>query len=177
MSKKSELLDTMNENFQEALKSGNEEAYLKLSSALDKMRKELRGYAQKSTLPEMKVVLEKLKDEVPLSDEDLEHLKSWIVGDAQHHIETEKNFDKWNKEMQDTIKVISELWSDHPDPERLLKLKTLTQDASKLVGHVAFFIKQRESVKKFNAAIQEIGESERMILMSLLEQKISTSSF
>jgi hypothetical protein len=140
------------------------------------MAKELRGFAQKAVLPDMNAVLEKLKDEKPLSPADQGNLKSWIVGEAQHYIETERDFDVWNAQLQDMVKVAKEMWSSEPDYDKAIRLRVLIQRAAKVGAHIAYFVKQAESVKKFNAAIQKIGASERLALISLLEQKISTSN-
>jgi cell fate (sporulation/competence/biofilm development) regulator YmcA (YheA/YmcA/DUF963 family) len=177
MAKEIDWLKIMTEQFHAVQKSGDEEAYLKLSSTFDKMQKELRVFALNATLPAMKEVLEKLKDEVPLSPGDLEHLKSWIVGDAQYYIAAEKNFNAWSAQLQEVVKSIGELWSAEPDLSKVILLRALTRDASKIIANLAYFVKQTDSVKKFNTAIQKIGESERLVLISLLEQKISSSNF
>ena len=177
MANDSELLTQMKEAYDKALQEGNEEVYLKLSMTLDKLNKELREYATKSTVPAMKEVLEKIKDEQKLSEEDIAHLKLWIVGEAEHYIEIEKNFDNWNADLQAAVAKIGESWTEDPGVEKIMELRTLTKDTSKLVSNIANYLKQKESVEKFKVAIQNIGETERMVLRSLLEQKISSSSF
>ncbi len=177
MAEAGELLKNMITSYEEAVKSNDQEAYLKVTIALERINKELRGYTQKLTLPEMKEVLEKIKEEEPLSEGDLKNLKSWIVGDAQHYIDLETNFDSWNDELTNITAKMKELWTENPDTDRITQLRTLTQDAAKMVANIAFYLKQQASVTRFNAAIQDIGETERMILMSLLQQKISDSKF
>lgn len=177
MSEDKNLLVRISENFQEVTASGSWEAYSKLSGTLDKMDSELRGYAQKLALDEMKAVLQKLKNDEDLVDEDLGKLKSWIVGDAEYYINREQNFDNWSADVQRLVGEIKELWMEHPDHERLLKLRGLARDALSVVANISFYVKQKESVEKFNTATKEIGESERVVLVSLLEQKVSSSSF
>ncbi len=177
MSEDANLLTRITENFQEVTNTGSEDAYLQLSGALEKMDSELRGYTQKLAIDEMKAVLLKLKNDEGLQAEDLGKLKSWIVGDAQYYINREKNFENWRADLERFIKEIKELWMEHPDHERLLRLRSLAHDALGAVSNIAFYVKQKDSVDKFNTATQEIGESERVVLVSLLEQKISTSSF
>ena len=177
MSEDVNLLTRITENFQEVTNTGSEDAYLQLSGALEKMDSELRGYTQKLAIDEMKAVLLKLKNDEGLQAEDLGKLKSWIVGDAQYYINREKNFENWRADLERFIKEIKELWMEHPDHERLLRLRSLAHDALGAVSNIAFYVKQKDSVDKFNTATQEIGELERVVLVSLLEQKISTSSF
>ncbi|MCK5083276.1 MAG: hypothetical protein KAR31_10250 [Candidatus Omnitrophica bacterium] len=175
MSEDANLLTRITENFQEVTNTGSEDAYLQLSGTLENMDSELRGYAQKLAIDEMKAVLLKLKNDEGLQAEDLGKLKSWIVGDAQYYINREKNFENWRADLERFIKEIKELWMEHPDHERLLRLRSLAHDALGAVSNIAFYVKQKDSVDKFNTATQEIGESERVVLVSLLEQKISTS--
>ena len=177
MSEEKSLLAIMNEDFQEAASSQSAEAYTKLSGTLEKMRAELRDYGQKLAINEMKAVLRKLKNEETLSDDDRGKLQSWIVGDAEYYINKEHNFDNWSGRLQRLIGEIRESWMEHPDDARLLKLRSLAKDALTIVGDLSFYIKQKESVEKFHAATKAIGESERVVLVSLLEQKISTSRF
>ena len=171
------LLTRISEDFQEAADSGSGEAYSKLSGTLTKLDSELREYSQKSAIDEMKAVLLKLKNDEALIGEDLGKLKSWIVGDAEYYINKEHNFDNWNADLRRLIGELKELWMEHPDAQRLLKLRSLARDALGAVADISFYVKQKESVEKFNAATKEIGESERVVLVSLLEQKISASRF
>ena len=177
MSEDKSLLTRISEDFQEVIDSGSGEAYSKLSGTLEKMDSELRESAQKLAIDEMKAVLQKLKNDEALVGEDLRKLKSWIVGDAEYYINKEHNSENWSANLQRLIGEIKELWIDHPDDERLLKLRRLARDALGTVADISFYVKQKESVEKFNAATKEIGESERVVLVSLLEQKISTSRF
>jgi pterin-4a-carbinolamine dehydratase len=177
MSDDKNLLSRISENFQEVTNSGSGEAYTKLSGALEKMDSELREYAQKLAIDDMKAVLQKLKNDEKLSDEDLKNLKTWIVGDAEYFISKEHDFDNWTAALERSIKEIKDLWSEHPDADRLLKLRSLARDAIGVVANISFFVTQKESVEKFNAATKEIGETERMVLMSLLEQRVSSSRF
>ena len=167
------LLAKISEDFQEVADSGSGEAYSKLSVTLKKMGNELHLYTKKSAIDEMKAVLRKLKNDEALSGEDRRKLKSWIVGDAEYYINKEHDFDNWSANLQRLIGEIKELWMDHPDAERLLKLRRLARDALGVVADISFYVKQKESVEKFNAATKEIGESERVVLVSILEQKIS----
>lgn len=177
MSEDNILLNKISEDFRGVTESGDGEAYLRLAGTLEKMESELCGYALKLVLDEMKAVLKKLKNFETLSDEDLIKLKLWIIGDAEYYIKKEHNIEEWNANLKRLIGEIKESWTDHPDAERLLKLKSLAREALGAVADVSFYIKQKESVEKFNAAIKEIGESERVVLVSLLEQKISASRF
>ena len=96
MSEDKSLLTRISEDFQEVTDSGSGEAYLRLSGTLEKMDSELREYAQKLAIDEMKAILRKLKNDETLIGEDLKKLKSWIVGDAEYYINKEHNSDKWN---------------------------------------------------------------------------------
>ena len=174
MSEDMNLLDRISKDFQEVADSGSEESYMKLSGALEKMNGKLCEYSHKLAIDEMKVVLKKLKNDEALLDEDIGKLKSWIVGDAQYYIEKEHNFDNWSADLRRLIGEIKESWMDHPDSQRLLKLRSLARDAVGVVADISFYVKQKESVEKFNVATKEIGESERVVLVSLLEQRIST---
>ena len=171
------LLARISEDFKEAIVSGREDAYSRLSTTLEKMENELREYAQKLAMHEMKAVLLKLKNDEPLSDQDVAKLKSWIVGDAEYYIRREQNFENWSSDLQRLIGEMTELWVERPDVERLLKLRGLARDALDKAAAIAFYVKQKASVEKFNTATKQIGESERVVLVSLLEQKISSSRF
>jgi hypothetical protein len=177
MSEENVLLSKINEDFQRVTESRNSESYLRLSGTLEKIESELSGYALKLAIDEMKAVSKKLKEYEDLSDEDMTKLKLWIIGDAEYYIKKEHNIEGWDSNLKRLIKQTNESWADHPDAERLLKLKSLAREALSAVADVAYYIKQKESVEKFNAAIKEIGESERVVLVSLLEQKISASRF
>lgn len=175
MSEDKSLRDRIKEDFQAVTNSGTLEDYIRFSGDLEKMDGELRDFAQKMAIDDMKSVLEKLKNDEELADCDFVKLKSWVVGDAEYYISKENDYDTWSADLKRIMDKITLLWIENPDPQRLLELRGLARDALGSVSDLTYYVKQKESVEKFNAATRQIGETERVVLMSLLEQKISAS--
>ena len=177
MSNFTQIIGKLNEDYQSAIQSNNGDGYSRLSTILGELESVVREYIQDITEDQIKNIIEKLKNGDDISIEDKDFIRLWIVGDADYYTKLENNFEDWKKELDRLMGEINHYQIDNPDVETASKLRGLFRDASRVIADIFYFTQQRERIERFQASTDEIDQTERAILIRLLEQKIKSSDF
>jgi len=177
MAQDKNLFVKVSEDYRAASQSESGNLYSRLSSTLESMDASLREYAQDMTLGEMNTILKKLREDGQLSSEEMDHLKFWIVGDAEYYTKMENNYEDWKRELERLISVINDLYTESPTVEQVAKIRGTVRDAIRTIADIFYFVQQKERIEKFKDSTEEIDASERQILVRLLEQKIKSPHY
>ena len=172
-----QIIGKLNEDYRATVKSGNGEAYSKLSSILGELEQYLREYMQDLSGEDVKRVMKKLKNGEPILPADFDLIRLWLVGDADYYIQQENNLNDWNKELARSIDLINTCNVDHPDLTTVSRFRSILRDASRVVADILYYAQQKDRLNKFTESTQDIDAEERAILIRLLEQKMKSRDF
>lgn len=148
-----------------------------LSTLLDGMEVQLREKMQALTRQDLEAVINKLQKRESLSLQDMELIKLWIVGDAEHYIKMENNFNDWMTEIQRLMEELARQESAACDLKWCAMTRALLLDAIRVMGDVFFFLQQKERVGNFADSTAELDDSEREILINILSGKAASNKF
>ena len=172
-----QIISKLNEDYQATVQSGTGDMYSRLSTIFGELDQYLREYLQDLTGHDVKKVIKKLKASDPITANDLEFNRLWLVGDADYYVKYENNFNDWTKELKRLMDEINSCNVDNPDAATVAKLRSLFRDASRVVADIFYYAEQKDRIKKFNDSTQDIDSEERAIMVRLLEQKLKSKDF
>jgi hypothetical protein len=142
--------------------------------ALVKARDQIREEVQKLTASSMKPIIHKLEKNQPLSLEEKDLVRAWIVGDAAAFTKKENDYRKWLEEFR---RLGEALRNQETLPTSLLDLMEVhgtMEEAVRLAGDIQFFLEEKERVARFEQAIQNLSASEAELLAGILQEKLSS---
>jgi hypothetical protein len=142
--------------------------------ALVKARNELREELQKMTSSAMQPIIAKLRKNQPLSAEEKELIRLWIVGDAAAFTKKESDFQAWLEEFRrlgQAIHAVDRLPAALPD---LLELHGNLEEAVRLAADIQFFLEEKERLARFEQAIQNLTAADAELLAGILQEKLSS---
>jgi len=172
-----EIIEKLNEDYEQTLKQGTAEAQERLLTILDELQALIREKIQDLTREDMRKIIYKLKNGQELSAHDLDQVRLWIVGDAQEYAKSEQDCQRRQSELQDIMTDIKHL----QDGENILadysRFRLLLRKASRVLSEVFYFQQQKERVDKFDQTGQQISAADRPFLIRILEQKMNSSEF
>ena len=99
-----------------------------------------------------KSIAKKLELGDPLTPGELETLKEFVVGDADYFLKYDDNFDRSKAELKRVLDEIRELQSKPLDLDEMMHLGVLCKEASSAAKPTAFYMEQKERVRKFEEA-------------------------
>jgi CHASE3 domain sensor protein len=94
-------------------------------------------------------VLTKLQQGASLTADELQTLRSLIVGDADEYLKYDDDFEAAKTELTKLLDEIRVLASSDNDPEALKHLRVLCREASSALGPVLHYLEQKERVQNF----------------------------
>jgi hypothetical protein len=142
--------------------------------ALVKARDQIREEVQKLTASSMKPIIHKLEKNQPLSLEEKDLVRAWIVGDAAAFTKKENDHREWLEEFRRLGEALSNqetLPTSLPD---LMEVYGTMEEAVRLAGDIQFFLEEKERVARFEQAIQNLSASEAELLAGILQEKLTS---
>lgn len=95
-------------------------------------------------------LLAKLRDGGPLAPDDLQALRSLIVGDADEYLKYDDEFALSKSELARILGQVRQLQSRSTDPEALMHLRVLCREAANVLAETVQYLDQKERVRNFD---------------------------
>lgn len=170
MTKLKELtnLNALYENF---TRNPSAQASFRLCSVIQDLQEELREHIQDITKGEMGIVIDKLRSNQPLTHHEIDFIKLWIVGDAEHYVEAENNFQDWLDEAKRLLQDVKASNANDLDFLAAARLQAKLKDVSRTLNDVVFYLTEKERLAKFEQSTKEIDPEEREHLIKILQGK------
>ena len=172
-----QIIAKLNMDYDKVVEEGTQDSYARLAAIFEELGKYLRGDIQEKTAGRIFGIIKKLKSGGPVSTEDYEHLRLWVVGDADYFAKLQNNFEDWKIQLKRLMNAISEFQVDDPDIDASLKLRGLFRDGVMVLADITYFLEQKDRMEKFTATMQGLNDEERVILIRILEQKMKSPDF
>lgn len=99
-----------------------------------------------------KAIVKKLELGDPLTPAELETVKQFVVGDADYYSKFDDNFDRSKAELKRVLDEIRELQAKPMDLDEIMHLGVLCKEASSAAKPTAYYMEQKERVRKFEEA-------------------------
>ena len=124
--------------------------YAVLGERLD----ELETFAKRSLQSHVSYgpLVRKLRDGTALTPDELQTLRSLIVGDAEYYLKYDDDFDRSKGELTRIVEQIRQMQSDEPDAATLMHVAVLCREASTLLAATEHYLEQKERVRRFEQA-------------------------
>jgi hypothetical protein len=145
-----------------------------LSSALASLDDELREEIQAVTAAQVTPLITKLRADGPLGPADLELIRLWVVGDAEHYVKAEGDFTGWIAELDRLIGVLRQLRTEAMTPSTLGRMEATIRDALRVSSDIAFYRQQEERIRSFQNATKSLSREDKQMLAEVLEQKLTS---
>lgn len=149
----SHLVDELLSTFERARKLEDSSVFASLQAVLDDLRGDLRESVQTLTREDMWNVIKRLRDGADISDEEMELIRLWVIGDAAEYVDEENNFDDWIQEFDRLTDQIRGLREGAVEVGRLGELRALIKDARGVAWSISRYLQDRERVQHFEQTI------------------------
>ncbi len=167
-----EALADISRIIREAAAQASAEGFSEAGRALVKARDAIREELQAKTAQTMKPIIGKLENNQPLSADEKNLVRLWIVGDAAGFTKKEADFQTWLEEFR---RLGEDLASAGRMPQAfpaMLDLNGNLEEAVRLAGDLQFFLEEKERVGRFEQAIQNLSAADAALLASILQEKL-----
>lgn len=165
-----EVLQSLNA----ASSSPSSDTFSAAGMALVKAKNQIREEMQALTVSTMKPIIKKLQKNQPLSGEEKDLIRLWIVGEAAAFTQKDNDFREWLEEFKKLGQTISDISAIPGSLPEMLDLYGILEEAVRLAGDLQFFLDEKERVGRFEQSIQNLSASDAELLANILQEKLTS---
>lgn len=151
--------------------------FMRAVSFLSDSKAKAREALQKITSDKIKNTIRKLEKNSPLTDEDVQCMELWIIGDAESYIEMENNLEDWLKEFNRIRGVLQNFENKDLSVDELFKLQGILEDAVRVCADIGNFLEKKERIQSFKNSTKDIANLDKDIIIKILIDKLKSSEF
>ncbi len=160
----------------QAVENPDAEEFNRLSNVFQNRKSAIREKIQAMTAKEVKGIVGKLAEGGDLSEEELDLVKLWIVGDAEAYSKMENNFEDWVAEFKWLESLIQEQESGAEEVQDLFRVQGILEDASRLAINIGYYLETRERIRRFEEATANMATMDRDLIVKILKLKMTSPS-
>lgn len=158
-----------------AIETMTDGAFQQAGSVLSDAKNLVREEVQKRTSSEIRTIINKLQSSDHLDSEEIDLIKTWILGDAIGYARMENNFQDWISEYERLQQSLISYENTDSSSEELLKLHGILEDATRVSYDIAVFLEKKDRIQKFESAVGDgLDKDERDLLVKLLLGKLQS---
>ena len=164
-----EYLKGMSQAMQQAQADNTSESYGLVATELVKSKNKVRQAIEQATAGAVAAIIGKLENNQPLTEDEKQTVRLWVVGDAEGYVKSENNFQDWLVEYRRLMDVITAWESKTGSIQELVEVHGVLEDAIKLADAVAHYLEDRERVARFENAITSMNAEDSKFIAGLLK--------
>ncbi len=150
-------------------------AYAALADKLSLLQVAAREHFQATGGKQMASLIRKLEKNEPLTSDDRNMIRSWMVGDAEAYLHYENNFADWMQELGRLTEEISQLGRATLSTQETLQLQALCRDAVRTAWDIYHYLEHKERVDRFQEIEALKDADDRRTLINLLKRKMDSA--
>ena len=140
------------------------------SEALSEEVSELEALAREAFQAKLsdtfKPVLEKLKKGQSLTPDELKMLELLVLGDAEYYLRAENDIENWKSQVRSLLEQIRSIRTGPlDDVDGLMRLRAVCRETLELLSRLAFYLGEKERVRKFQEATSQPWTRKRAKLL------------
>ncbi len=149
--------------------------FMRLSGILRTNKAAVRERIHEMTSEEMSHVIWKFNINEPLSPQEMDLVKLWIVGADETYTEMENRFQKWAEELKLLAKELKPFDSDDLTVRDYFRLQGVLDDAIRISANIGNFLELKERTERFHRLAQNMSPTDKELLTKILKMKLDNT--
>jgi hypothetical protein len=150
-----QVVDSVVAELAKAQEMSDASLYMELGASLDRVDNDLRESVQAVTRTSMWEIIVKLRGSEDISDDELDLIRIWIVGEADAYVHEEHHYDDWLTEFDRLKDEIRQLRESTVGIDALEELRGLLTEARGIARSIANYLNYRERAQHFEQTVNQ----------------------
>lgn len=168
------ICDQIDQGFKDANQGNSEESFDKLAEIFSSFERSLQNTIKELSREAINKAIKDLEAGVAISQEDLNSIRLWVVGDADYYIKREDDYKDSVSELNRIIDQINQLKGQNVDIENSAKLRAILEDGIRVIPNIAFYLEKKARLQKFETAIPALDDDGRKMLIEVLKDELAS---
>jgi len=145
-----------------------------LSVVLAKLQERLREQLQAATQTEIGGVIATLDAGADPTPTQLDLIRLWVVGDAEHYVRLEGDYRTWLAELDRLVGELSQVQGATLTVADLTRVAAWARDAQRVLADIEYFKQEEARVQRFEQAAKGLTADDKRTLANILRQKLAS---
>jgi hypothetical protein len=146
----------------------------RVGATLATAKNQVREAIQDLTGPEMETTIIKLENGEPLTQEEKDYVRSWIIGDAESYTRVENHLQAWLQEFKALQSAVQSYEGKEVTVQNLLNLHAILEDAVRVAANIEGFLEKKERIERFERIIQNIDKEDTSFIVGILRGQLQS---
>ncbi len=168
-----DLIDNLNHAAGLALNNQCADSFLTVERQLSELDVGVRELQQAMWADEAKTALKHLQKNLPLTPQDEEVIRAFLISDAERYLTHENNYDERLEELQRLLDDMAKR-ATHLDREAVADLRGVVKDAVRLIPDIRNYLDERARVDRFEQGLKNLDSSSRDMLVRIMKEQLAS---
>ena len=146
----------------------------RLGAILTTAKNQVREIIQDLTGTQMEAIIKKLGEGEPLTPEEKDYVRSWIIGDAESYTRVENHLQTWLQEFNALKSAVQGYEGREVTVQDLLNLHAIVEDAVRVAANIEAFLEKKERVERFAQSIQNLDKADAPFIIGILKKQLES---
>ena len=170
-----DCIATLKQAGENALTNPHVDDFLEIERYLGQLDSMVRETQQAMWSREAKDTIRRLERQEPLTPQDHDVIRTFIVSDAEHYLDQENNFGDWLNEFRRLIDEMGKR-ANTVDRESIGVLRGVLEDANRLVPDIRNYLEEKQRVQKFDLTQGDLDKQTCQLLARVLKEQLTSSN-
>lgn len=146
----------------------------RVGATLATAKNQIREAIQDLTGAQMEAIVQKLEKGEPLTQEEKDYVRSWIIGDAESYTRVENHLQAWLREFKALQSAVQSYEGQEVTVQNLSNLHAILEDAVRVAANIEDFLEKKERIERFERSIQNIDKEDVSFIVSILRGQLQS---
>jgi len=146
----------------------------RVGATLATAKNQVREALQDLTGAEMEAIVKKLEKGEPLTQEEKDYVRAWIVGDAESYTRMENHLRAWLKEFKALQSAVQSYEGQEVTMPNLSNLHAILEEAVRVAADIENFLEHKERIERFERSIQNIDKENVSFIVDILKKQLQS---
>ena len=170
-----DCIATLKQAGENALTNPHVDDFIEIERYLGQLESMVRETQQSLWSREAKDTIRRLERQEPLTPQDHEVIRTFIVSDAEHYLDQENNFGDWLNEFRRLIEEMGKR-ANTVDRDSIGVLRGVLKDANRLVPDIRNYLEEKKRVQKFDLTQGDLDTQTRELLARVLKEQLTSKN-
>lgn len=170
-----EIVENLRNAVNADLDAGSSDGFELFEQDLNGLDAACREMQQKLWADEARTAVKHLERDEPLTPQDLDVIRVFLISDAERYVAMENNFLEWVNELKRLLGEIAKRLNT-VDRDNIADVRGLLKDAVRLAPDIRNYLDEKKRIQQCKAALGSLDRQSREILAKVLKDDLATPS-
>jgi len=169
-----ECVDNLRRLTENALRHESADDFSIVEAQINRLDAGVRELQQELWADQARVAIDRLDAGDPLTPQDIDVIRTFLVSDAERYLSLENNFNDWVNELNRLLDDVARRVNRLDDADNVADLRGVLKDAIRLVPDIRHYLDEKNRLERCQQALNTLDQPARELLSRILKEQLAS---